>query len=558
MAIYHLTVKPLSKSRGQSAAAKFAYITRAGKYARQPDPCLATGHMNMPAFAKDASKYWKATDKHERKNATLAREIEVALPRELSLKQQQELVQNFIARVAPDLPVSYAIHKGRGRNPHAHILISERVNDGVERSIDKWFRRANPSDPAKGGAKKARLGKDRSWLQNTRKTWASVANEALRKAGHNIEIDHRSNQARGIREPPGLHVGMTRHSKDKSSPRFLKYKKQKQMKRRHTMNNGMKPAGTTPNKKKGREKDHGIEIPDLRPTAQAVGVIVWAWADSGKAALIDRGDNIELATGSLAEWRRAASLAKAKGWEGAEITANNKRSAYDAIRAHLEKGIPATKIKIDGSEINKDRLNNWIKKVAEDHNLTIPNTEDATEQIIEEAAKALEEEYVRPTEEQIRQALHGSMLDYSKLTNMLKETNKFNVVGSENYDKAMGAKADIAEALGSFMFKNPAAGSIALTQALEVLHNEKDRNFFLDILGMEFAAQVRDAGQLDELAQRIAANEDVNDIYKEVKEEYKQYDDKTASYIAENILMEANWIARDMNRKQNIDMDMGM
>ena len=26
-----------------------------------------------------------------------------------------------------------AVHRGKGENPHAHLMISERVNDGIER-----------------------------------------------------------------------------------------------------------------------------------------------------------------------------------------------------------------------------------------------------------------------------------------------------------------------------------------------------------------------------------------------------------------------------------------
>ena len=540
MAIYHLTVKPLSKSKGQSAAAKFAYITRGGKYARQSDPCLSCEHMNMPAFAQsDVKKYWKATDKHERKNATLAREIEVALPRELSLEQQQELVQSFIARVAPSMPTSYAIHHGRGRNPHAHILISERVNDGIERSADRWFRRANPSDPKAGGAKKARLGKDKRWLQNTRKAWADEANKALKRSGHNIEIDHRSNKARGIREPPSSHVGMTWHSKDKTNPRIQKYRMQKRQRRRRKPMNGIKPT-RTPAQKKGQERDQGIQIPDLKPTASGAGVVIWAWIDSGKAALIDKGDFIELATGSLAEWRRCAQLAKAKGWEGIHITCNNKRSAYDAIRAHLERGIPVTKLTLDGADVDNEKLEKWIKKVADDHNLTIPNSE-------KNEAEA-QQEYVPPSKSEIKQAIYGAMLDYSKAADMLREANEAKTKAFS--EDIVFATCDIAKTLASFMTENPTMAKTAFTQIIKALppQSEKsaDRKNFLSTLSKNLAHKIDlECTGVDEIMKKYGLDKlDLSE-------------DEKAAFAKPFVLAIAQQAQQAQSMDMSMDMDMG-
>ncbi len=83
------------------------------------------------------------------------------------------------------LPYTLAVHRGGqdGGNPHAHLMISERANDGIERSAEKWFKRYNAKEPEKGGARKSTSTKPRDWLEQTREDWADQANEALERAG---------------------------------------------------------------------------------------------------------------------------------------------------------------------------------------------------------------------------------------------------------------------------------------------------------------------------------------------------------------------------------------
>ena len=71
-------------------------------------------------------------------------------------------------------------------------MFSERSNDGIERSREQWFRRANRSEPEKGGARKSRVAVPQAWLEQTREAWAREANEALERAGCGQRIDHRS------------------------------------------------------------------------------------------------------------------------------------------------------------------------------------------------------------------------------------------------------------------------------------------------------------------------------------------------------------------------------
>ena len=155
MAIYHLTAKTVSRGSSVSAAVRSDYIERFGRYASDHAELLHKGHGNMPAWAEDApGKYWEAADAHERTNGRLFKQLEVALPKELLPGQQTALVTSFCKKMAltkdGPLPYSFAIHKGHDKeNPHCHLLISERVNDGLSREPDLWFKRA-AKDPVRG------------------------------------------------------------------------------------------------------------------------------------------------------------------------------------------------------------------------------------------------------------------------------------------------------------------------------------------------------------------------------------------------------------------------
>ena len=214
-AIFHLSVRTGSRSKGQSARAAAAYIQRAAEYGRDQDQAAElvyaeSGH--MPAWAAaEPTAYWDAADLYERANGRLFKRVEVALPLALTAAAQRELAVGFARHLTDteQLPYTLAIHAGNGTNPHCHLLISERTNDGLERSPDQWFRRYNAAAPDQGGARKTEALKPRAWLDATREAWAEQTNQALERAGHAIRIDHRSYAEQGIERLPSLHLGPT-------------------------------------------------------------------------------------------------------------------------------------------------------------------------------------------------------------------------------------------------------------------------------------------------------------------------------------------------------------
>ncbi|KAB3587238.1 hypothetical protein GAY21_23530, partial [Phocaeicola vulgatus] len=110
MAIYHFSAQVISRSQGRSVVAAAAY--RAGE--RLEDERYGQTHdytkksvseraiaapANAPAWAKDREQLWTAVEAAEkRKDAQLCREINVAVPRELSAAQQRELLSTFVSK----------------------------------------------------------------------------------------------------------------------------------------------------------------------------------------------------------------------------------------------------------------------------------------------------------------------------------------------------------------------------------------------------------------------------------------------------------------------------
>lgn len=216
MASFHHCIKSGKKG---TAANHAAYITRQGKYNQRED-LVATGHGNMPAWADDNPwVFWKAGDKHERANGAVYREHEVALPSELTLEQNLDLVKDIIANIIVDKPYQYAVHTPRSSiqgatNTHVHLMFSDRLHDGIDRPPEQLFKRYNAKQPENGGCKKDSGGKNRLMLREeliqTRKSCADLQNAMLESHGHASRVDHRTLKAQGINRLPEYHLGSTR------------------------------------------------------------------------------------------------------------------------------------------------------------------------------------------------------------------------------------------------------------------------------------------------------------------------------------------------------------
>ena len=192
MASYHFSVK--NKNKGY-AMGHYLYISRLMQYEnvrKKSDEILEYVEPGkcMPSWVKDPIEFWQAADTFERANAKVYIEYEIALPNEFTPDQRKTLIETFLDKhIAPQqYPHSYAIHNVKSRlsgeeQPHCHLMFSLKADDGIERTAEQYFKRYNPQDPAKGGAKKIQLQDGHadysSFLMYIRKQFENHLNDAL-------------------------------------------------------------------------------------------------------------------------------------------------------------------------------------------------------------------------------------------------------------------------------------------------------------------------------------------------------------------------------------------
>ena len=232
MASYHLSVKVGAKGK---AAAHAEYIEREGEYKlKHQEKLEATEHGNMPDWAQDdPNLFWRCADEFERKNGSTYREIEIALPRELTPQQRKDLVQVFVEQELGDHAYTWAIHTPKasiegGEQPHAHIMYSERIQDGIERGPDQFFKRYNSKQPERGGCQKSNTTKSaeqrKTELVELRERFADLQNAFLEEYGHTDRVDHRSLADQGIDRIPEKHLGWIDSQKQESKDLLLEYR----------------------------------------------------------------------------------------------------------------------------------------------------------------------------------------------------------------------------------------------------------------------------------------------------------------------------------------------
>lgn len=144
MAIYHCNCKIIGRSGGRSAVGAAAY--RSGEkitndydgithdYTNKGGVVYAEIMLpeNAPQEWQDRATLWNEVERAEKDSrAQLAREYEVALPRELSREEQIQLVRGFVQEnfVKNGMCADIAIHDKEDGNPHAHILLTMRPID---------------------------------------------------------------------------------------------------------------------------------------------------------------------------------------------------------------------------------------------------------------------------------------------------------------------------------------------------------------------------------------------------------------------------------------------
>jgi Ti-type conjugative transfer relaxase TraA len=208
MAIYHLSGSIISRSQGRSAIASAAY--RSGEkladerqgmthdYSKKQEVVFSEIFLpeHTPESFKNRQTLWNAVELCEkRKDAQLAREFTISLPRELTIEQNKALITEFVTHefVAKGMIADVCFHndllRDGNRQPHAHVMLTLReVNeDGFGKKVRDW--------------------NNKELLLHWRESWANSVNHHLALNGFDVQIDHRSNEERGIELEPQYKIG---------------------------------------------------------------------------------------------------------------------------------------------------------------------------------------------------------------------------------------------------------------------------------------------------------------------------------------------------------------
>jgi Ti-type conjugative transfer relaxase TraA len=208
MAIYHLHVKVIGRKSGSSAVASAAYRSgsrlREERLDRSHDFTAKRGVVhsevmlpeNAPEAWSDRERLWNDVEAFEvRKDAQLAREVEFAIPREMTQAQGIELARDFARGefvdrgMIADLNVHWDMAEDGMPKPHAHVMLTMRAVDenGFGRKVRDWNRT--------------------EMVERWRERWTELVNERLAELDIDARIDHRSLEAQGIALEPQSQIG---------------------------------------------------------------------------------------------------------------------------------------------------------------------------------------------------------------------------------------------------------------------------------------------------------------------------------------------------------------
>jgi hypothetical protein len=308
MSIYSLRLTPIGKTTQKqpfTAAAHVGYITRKE----------AASHVmaeRMPESRSRAQRWLKAEERADRVNARVADKMVIALPRELALQQQVELVYRF-AETLTQGKASWlaAIHaKGKDRaNPHCHLLVRDRCVQTGQRVV---MFSAGPKEIKQRAAKGLSVP---TTLRDIRAMWERLTNAALEAAGRVERIDRRSLAAQGLTRPPQVHEGPNARAMHARGFRPVS-------RERVYRNRAIRPRHVPPTRLvdyRGIDRGltrleynarlHTTQRTGTAERSQGVAVAAYQtyWTQRIAAALVGKGSRTVPAAGSLALPRKPAS-----------------------------------------------------------------------------------------------------------------------------------------------------------------------------------------------------------------------------------------------------------
>jgi hypothetical protein len=179
------------------AVANFSYNMGMGKYSYKENEIVESFH-NIPEWAKSPYDFWEKYSQEDRVNSSY-KKIELSLQEELSFEENKKMLYEFVKKnVGDNYYYSVVIHDKESnekgiQNTHAHIMICKRLEDGIKRNPEQFFKRYNSNSPEKGGA----LTDNKYWgkkqtLINFREDWENIINKYFDKNNIKKKVSSKS------------------------------------------------------------------------------------------------------------------------------------------------------------------------------------------------------------------------------------------------------------------------------------------------------------------------------------------------------------------------------
>lgn len=241
MAILHFSANIISRGKGRSAVAAAAY--RSGSRITNEYDGVVHDYRrkrgvidkqiflpdHVPREYYDRATLWNAVEKIEKaKNAQLAREIEIAIPKEIPLAGTYQMVKEYVTEnfVSKGMIADCCYHDKGDGNMHAHILLTVRpINlDGTwgdkQRKEYIFDKDGNKIYDAKKRQYKCKSIPTTDWnnrenVELWRMKWEEKCNRYLKLYGSDERVDHRSYERQGLDILPTRHLGVAASQMEK-------------------------------------------------------------------------------------------------------------------------------------------------------------------------------------------------------------------------------------------------------------------------------------------------------------------------------------------------------
>ena len=248
MAIFHLSIRPISRAKGHSAVAQIAYDTRCKltddrtgqkhDWSKHKQDVIAWQILGPKMTPGELAT--RAEQAERRWDARVGRAMDVALPHELSPKAQWDLLRGFGLQLRDEYGAALCVSlhhpntKGDQRNAHGHIFMTGRV---VDEDGDFSKTKIRSLDDRKLGPVE---------VERIREMWEMRCNRALRKAGLSEDVTRHSLKAQGIDRPATQHLGPKAAAMTRNGCRLRKARNQPRNLLRISPHSGNRPSTPTP------------------------------------------------------------------------------------------------------------------------------------------------------------------------------------------------------------------------------------------------------------------------------------------------------------------------